>query len=64
MSRAIGVALAGPRAYDGVMQEFAWVNPAGARSIGPNAIDDAIASLWRAWALMLGGVLLFGLFHL
>jgi len=64
MARAIKVALAGPRAYDGVMQEFAWVNPAGARSIGPNAIDDAIASLWRAWALMLGGVLLFGLFHL
>lgn len=61
MARAIHVALAGPRAYDGVMQEFAWVNGAGMREIGPKAIDAAVGVLWQAWALMLGLSLILGL---
>jgi len=52
MSRATGVALAGPRAYDGKMQDFAWVNPTGLRDIGPAQIDAATSRLWQAWALM------------
>jgi adenosylcobinamide-phosphate synthase len=54
MARAITVALAGPRAYDGVMQEFAWVNPQGARTIGPLQIDACITRLWQAWAATVG----------
>jgi adenosylcobinamide-phosphate synthase len=61
MARAIGVALAGPRAYDGAMQDFAWVNAAGDREIGPLAIDAAISRLWSAWGVMLVLVVLFGL---
>ena len=61
MARAIDVALAGPRAYDGVMQPFAWVNASGKRKIGPKAIDAAIRALWQAWALMLGLSLVLGL---
>lgn len=61
MARAIGVALAGPRAYDGVMQPLAWVHGASLRDIGPAAIDAAIRVLWQAWALMLGISLIFGL---
>jgi adenosylcobinamide-phosphate synthase len=61
MARAIGVALAGPRAYDGVMQPFPWVNASGAQDIGPLAIDAAIRVLWRTWVLMLGFSLMFGL---
>jgi adenosylcobinamide-phosphate synthase len=62
MSRAIKVALAGPRAYDGKMQDFAWVGGDGARTIGPSAIDAAIAMLWQAWGIMLGLVCLLALF--
>ena len=62
MSRAINVALAGPRAYDGKMQDFAWVGPEGARTIGPPAIDAAIRQLWQAWGFMLGLVFLLALF--
>ncbi len=58
MARAIGVALAGPRAYDGRMQDFDWVNGAGARTIGPVEIDAALRQLWRAWGIMLGLTLL------
>jgi adenosylcobinamide-phosphate synthase len=61
MARAVGVALAGPRAYDGVMQQFAWVNGAGARTIGPAQIDAAITRLWQAWWVMLGLALFLGL---
>ncbi|WP_299968105.1 adenosylcobinamide-phosphate synthase CbiB [uncultured Roseobacter sp.] len=50
MSRAIGVALAGPRAYDGAMRDFPFVNTNGRRELGPLDIDASIAMLWRAWA--------------
>jgi len=62
MSRAIGVALAGPRAYDGKMQDFPWVGEAGGRTIGPPAIDAAIRQLWTAWGMMLGLVFLLAVF--
>lgn len=61
MSRAIGVALAGPRSYNGQMQQFAWVNGAGARTIGPAAIDAAVTRLWQAWMVMFGICLTLGL---
>ena len=61
MARAINVALAGPRSYDGQMQQFAWVNGTGARTIGPAAIDAAITRLWQAWAVMLSISLTLGL---
>lgn len=54
MARAIHVALAGPRSYDGVMQPFPMVHDAGARDIGPKDIDAAIIRLWQAWGVMLG----------
>lgn len=54
MARAIDVALAGPRTYDGITQQFAWVHSSGSRNIGPVEIDAAITRLWHAWAVMLG----------
>lgn len=54
MARAIHVALAGPRSYDGVAQPFPWVFGAGARDIGAVEINLAITRLWQAWSLMLG----------
>ncbi len=62
MSRAIDVALAGPRAYDGVMQDFAWVNGSGNRTIGPLDIDACVTSLWQAWIVTLVIALGFGLY--
>lgn len=59
MARAIGVALAGPRAYDGVMQTFPWVHSAGKRDLTSRDIDAAIMRMWQAWGLTLLCVLLF-----
>lgn len=61
MAYSIDVALAGPRAYDGVMQDFAWVHPDGKRQIGAPEIDAAVRGLWRSWAVALALVLAIGL---
>ncbi len=54
MAGVLGVALAGPRSYDGRMQDFPFVHPEGRRAIGAGEIDAATQALWRAWALLAG----------
>lgn len=61
MARSIDVALSGPRAYDGRMQQFPWVHVTGARDIGPPEIDAAVTRLWQAWGVMLALCLVIGL---
>ncbi|MFS4581281.1 adenosylcobinamide-phosphate synthase CbiB [Phaeobacter sp. C3_T13_0] len=51
MARALRIALAGPRSYDGKMQEFPWVNGSGSRSAGAHSINKAVSVLWATWAL-------------
>jgi adenosylcobinamide-phosphate synthase len=58
MAQGLDVALAGPRSYGGAMQDFPWVWPTGNRSPGAADIDAATDALWRAWAVLLGGVAL------
>ncbi len=53
MAGALGVALSGPRIYDGVRTEDTFVNAAGRRALGPDDVDAAVQVLWRAWGLML-----------
>ncbi|MDC0739247.1 adenosylcobinamide-phosphate synthase CbiB [Cognatishimia sp. SS12] len=53
MAISLNVALSGPRSYEGEMRDFPYVNPEGAQDIGPNAIDQAAAALWRVWAVAL-----------
>ena len=53
MARAIRVALAGPRAYDGVMQPLAWVNGSARRDLTPADIDACLRIMWRSWGLLL-----------
>ncbi|WP_343069876.1 adenosylcobinamide-phosphate synthase CbiB [Jannaschia sp. Os4] len=48
-ARALGVAVSGPRSYGGVEENHPFVNPEGARSIGPAEVDRAVALLWRVW---------------
>ena len=53
MARALNVALAGPRSYDGQMRDFPFVPPAGRHGIGAAEIDRAVVILWRVWAALL-----------
>ncbi|MCC7319404.1 MAG: cobalamin biosynthesis protein [Rubellimicrobium sp.] len=62
MARALGVALAGPRAYGGRLRDFPFVNDGGRRDIGAAEVTRAVAMLWRVWGIILAAALLCGLF--
>ncbi len=53
MAACLNLSLAGPRSYDGKVQEFPWVFPEGEKSLTPNHIDRAVTALWKTWALLL-----------
>lgn len=54
MARALNVALAGPRSYDGQVRDLAWVNGDAPREIGAQEVFRACDMLWRVWGLALG----------
>ncbi|WP_282022235.1 adenosylcobinamide-phosphate synthase CbiB [Ruegeria faecimaris] len=54
MARALSVALAGPRSYDGKLRDLAWVNGNAPREIGAPEVFRACDMLWRIWGLALG----------
>nr|WP_247742664.1 MULTISPECIES: adenosylcobinamide-phosphate synthase CbiB [unclassified Ruegeria] len=54
MARALNVALAGPRSYDGQLRDLAWVNGDAPRDIGASEVFRACDMLWRVWGLALG----------
>lgn len=49
MAIVLGVALAGPRSYDGAKHEFAYVNPGGRKDIWADDIEASVRILWRSW---------------
>ena len=60
MAGALGVALSGPRVYDGQLTDDLFVNATERKDLGPADIAAAVKVLWRAWALMLGVIVLAG----
>jgi adenosylcobinamide-phosphate synthase len=61
LAPVLGVTLAGPRSYEGRMQDFPWVNACGRRDASPEDVDRACVALWRAWGGALVLALLLGL---
>ncbi|CUI52522.1 adenosylcobinamide-phosphate synthase CbiB [Cognatishimia activa] len=61
MARVLGIALSGPRSYEGEMQKFPYVNEFGRRTIGGNEVDQAASTLWRSWAILLGCIAMISL---
>lgn len=57
MARALDTAIAGPRAYDGEMRDFPFVNPLGRKALDPDDIDAACTALWRSWGAFLAIVI-------
>lgn len=52
MAQALGIALAGPRSYDGALHDFPWVNDGERRDLSALDIDASCVILWKAWGLM------------
>ena len=61
LARAMQIALAGPRSYNGKLTDLAWVNPAGQRILQPADIDGALAMVWKVWWLALSLAILLSL---
>jgi len=51
MARVVGIALSGPRSYDGRIRDFPYVYPEGRRQAGPADIERAVTVIWRVWAV-------------
>ncbi len=54
MARALDIALAGPRSYDGQMRDLAWVNGNARQEIDAAEVFRASNMLWQVWGLALG----------
>ncbi len=54
MARALDIALAGPRSYDGQMRDLAWVNGNARQNIDAAEVFRASDMLWQVWGLALG----------
>ncbi|MCP4207958.1 MAG: cobalamin biosynthesis protein [Shimia sp.] len=50
MARALEVAVAGPRSYDGVLQDFPYVNLQGRKELKADDVDACCRALWLTWA--------------
>lgn len=57
----LGLALAGPRIYGGVITDDPYLNPEGSRDATPDDVRRAVALAWRAWGVLLALALVFGL---
>lgn len=52
MAGSLGVALAGPRSYDGVITPDPYMNGNGRKTLNRDDIRASLRILWRAWATM------------
>ncbi len=62
LSRALGIAVSGPRWYHGELKQYAWVNAMGRRDANAKDIDGAVTALWKIWAVLLTITIPFALF--
>lgn len=58
LAATLGVAIAGPRSYEGRAVDEPLVNAGGRKQAGAKDIERALTLLWRAWALLLAGLIL------
>ena len=53
MAETLGIALSGPRSYEGIMREEAFVNEAGRKAILPEDIEASVRVIWTGWGVLL-----------
>jgi adenosylcobinamide-phosphate synthase len=53
LAATLGIAVAGPRVYDGVTTDDPYLNAEGRRDLEEIDIRDAMTTLWVAWAVLL-----------
>lgn len=61
MAGALGIALAGPRSYGGVMGDYAYMGEGGRREVTSSDIRRALRLFWAADILLIAGLGIVGL---
>lgn len=65
MAASLGIALAGPRSYDGKLTQDIFINGTARRQLTRQDILHSVGMLWRAWwAILLGVCLIAGTFFI
>ncbi|OUS04213.1 cobalamin biosynthesis protein CobD [Rhodobacterales bacterium 52_120_T64] len=54
MAGVLGIAISGPRSYNGIMTKLPWVNGSGRKPLGPVDIETSVRVLWRSWFVGVG----------
>ena len=49
-SSVLGIALSGPRSYEGETQHYPYINPQGRKDLDKVDIKDCIKLTWKSWA--------------
>lgn len=62
MARVVGCSLAGPRSYDGQLQDFPWVHPSGRKKLNADDIRRTSSILWQVWLIFVIVVIALALF--
>jgi adenosylcobinamide-phosphate synthase len=57
MAAVLGIALGGPRAYQGEMSRESWLNNSGRKTLVRDDIRNSVQVLWRAWGVALSLIL-------
>ncbi|NRB04970.1 MAG: cobalamin biosynthesis protein [Rhodobacteraceae bacterium] len=57
LSRGLGIAVAGPRMYHGTLQDFAWVNPMGRKTLKVNDIEATVGMLWKTSVILMAALI-------
>lgn len=62
MAVSLGIALSGPRSYEGRQQDFPFVNSDGRKDTTAADIDASVQILWKVWGVCVGICAVFCLF--
>lgn len=49
MAGVLGIAISGPRSYNGTLINLPWVNGSGRKPLSPMDIEAAVRVLWQSW---------------
>lgn len=49
MAGVLGIAISGPRSYNGTLTNLPWVNGSGRKPLSPTDIEAAVRVLWQSW---------------
>lgn len=58
MAGALGIALSGPRKYDGIVKDYPWLNAQGRKMLRSEDVRNCVVVLWKSWCVLLAVVVL------